>query len=460
MKSILKKLIPRFLLDWYYWATAFFAAAYYGFPGRKMVLIGVTGTNGKSTTVDLIARILEKDNQLVASASSIRFRVAGKESLNTLKMTMPGRMMTQRFLREAVDAGCKYAVVEVTSEGIAQHRHKFINFDTAVLTNVTPEHIESHGGFENYRKAKSELFKSVKTMVVNGDDPSADYFLKFNAERKLVYKLSHKDSQLTIHDSQFKTIEAENTILGKNGTSFDVLGTRIGLNLFGEFNVQNAMAAICAAKAQGVKLETIKEALAEVQGEPGRMEIVIKDPFTVFVDYAHTPDALENVYKTLEVYRQQTIDNRQQTTAYEGGQRSAVDGRLSAVSSRLICVLGSAGGGRDKWKRPEMGKIAAQHCDEIILTDEDPYNENPSQILSEIKFGISNFAFRISKPNEILDRREAIRHALNIAKQDDVVIVTGKGCEPWMMVKDGRIPWDDRTVVREEYRKLKTVDPS
>jgi len=390
MKALIKKLIPCFLLDWYHFCLAFLGSLLYGFPSKKLKVIGVTGTNGKTTVVNLIASILEEGGFKVASLSSIKFKIGDEERPNTLKMTMPGRFKLQRFLSKAAKDSCQYAVIEVTSEGIKQHRHRFIDFRVAVFTNLTPEHIEAHGGFEKYRQAKGELFQSAKEIhVINGDDANADYFLQFPAKKKIVYGLKDKN------------------LLPDN------------LQLLGQFNLYNALAAIQVGLSQGIDLAVCQKAVAKTENIPGRMEVVIKEPFTVVVDYAHTPDALEKVYQTL--------------------------------SGRKICVLGSCGGGRDKWKRPELGKIACQYCHEIILTNEDPYDENPEEILSQIERGFSLNA----KSRKILERREAIKKALSLAGPGDFVVITGKGSEPWMCVAGGKkIAWDDRKTVKEEFAKL------
>ena len=407
VKNLIKKFIPSFLLDWYHFILAFFGAFFYCFPSKKLKVIGVTGTKGKSTVVEMTARILEKSGYKTASISSIKFKIGEKEWPNTLKMTMPGRFKLQKVLRQAVKEDCKCAVLEITSEGIKQHRHRFIDFDGAVFTNLTPEHIEVHKGFENYKKAKGKLFQLVekskkknKFSVINIDDSNADYFLNFNTGRKYTYAINNKNAEITPEKISLE------------------------ISLPAEFNIYNSLAAVCVGLSQGIDLDKILNILKEIKGIPGRMELVIEKPFKVFVDYAHTSDSLEKVYKTL--------------------------------GKGLICVFGSCGGGRDKWKRPEMGKIAAKYCDKIILTNEDPYNENPSQILSEIKSGIPDTKYKIQDTiYEILDRREAINKALSLAKKDDIVIITGKGCEPWMCVAHGKkIPWDDRKIVKEEFEKI------
>src|SRR4030042_1290345 len=177
MKNLIKKFIPPFLLDFYHFSLAFLGALIYQFPSKDLKIIGVTGTNGKTTTVEMISKILEEADYKVALINSIRFKIRDEEEPNMLKMTMPGRLKIQRFLRKTVNSGCQYAVLEVSSEGIKQHRHQFIDFDLAVFTNLAPEHIEAHGGFENYKKAKGELFKAAKNIhIINIDDENADYF--------------------------------------------------------------------------------------------------------------------------------------------------------------------------------------------------------------------------------------------------------------------------------------------
>lgn len=394
-----RRIIPRrtffALRPWYHLLLAWLAAVLYRYPSRRLTVIGVTGTNGKTTTVELIAAILKAAGYKTASLSSIRFRIGEEEWNNDLKMTMPGRFHIQRFLRKALRRGCTHAVLEVTSEGILQHRHRFITFDVAALTNVTPEHIEAHGSFEAYKYAKSQLFRIASIHVLNADDNECSYFSVLPAQKRLFYSIKNVPAGLV-------------------------------LKLPGEFNRSNAMAALTVARSLGVDDAVSMRALNSVAGLPGRLEVLQEEPFGVVVDYAHTPDALRNVYETLS-------------------------------APRLICVLGSAGGGRDKWKRPEMGRIAGEYCAAVIITSEDPYDENPHTIMKEVEQGLyqsTRVASRLDY-KKIADRREAIHAAFSIAKKDDVVIITGKGSEPWMMAAGGvRIPWDDRRIAAEELKKL------
>ncbi len=426
MKTLLKKLIPSFIFSWYHFLLVFLGALIYDFPSKKLVVIGVTGTNGKSTVVHLITEILEQaltqDQGKIASLSSIKFKIGKKEWPNMLKMTMPGRFKLQKFLRDAIKAGCKYAILEITSEGIKQRRHKFIDFNGAVFTNLTREHLEAHKGFENYKKAKGKLFKALKKskkkdkfVVVNIDDKYGEHFAKLAGPasrqggtiKKYTYGIKNKKAKI-----QPDKIDLQ-------------------ISLPGEFNIYNSLAAACVSLSQGVKINKILRTLKSIKEISGRMEMVMKKPFVVYVDYAHTPDALEKVYKTIR--------------ASEFMDRN----------SKTVCVLGSCGGGRDKWKRPEMGKIAVKHCDEIILTNEDPYNEDPISILKDIEAGFEEIRRSKIEVRKIIDRREAIYQALTSAQKNDVVIITGKGSEPWICVeKDRKIPWDDRKVVREEFKKI------
>ena len=389
--------------------------------------MAITGTNGKSTVVDLTSCVLKEAGFKAATCSSVSFRIGDKDEPNTLRMTMPEGFYVQKFLRKAVDAQCDYVVLEVTSEGIKQHRHEFIDFKLAAITNLTPEHIESHGNFENYKKAKGKLFKKIKKIhILNLDDQYFDYFSQFPAEKKYEYGLLGSKPQplgsAEISNRYFQKILGKDVSVLNESIQFSVNNTKIQLKLLGEFNVYNALAAICIGLSQGISLATSKNGLEKARGIPGRMEIVISDPFRVIVDYAFTPNALTQVYKSI---------------------------RSNFKPQKMICVLGSCGGGRDKWKRPILGEIAAKYCDKIVVTNEDPYDENPMEIIDQIAEGARGKAIKI------LDRRKAINHALNLIGPGDLAVITGKGSEPSICLAGGKqIPWDDRKVVREEFQKL------
>jgi len=429
VKGLIKKILPIFLIDWYHFLLAFLAALIYRFPSyqRRLKIIGVTGTNGKSTVVKMVSSILEEAGFSTAYSSSIKFKIGKRERKNVLRMTMPGRFQLQKFLREALDNNCQYVILEVTSEGIKQHRHRFVNFDVALITNLAPEHIEAHGSFEKYREAKGKLFRVTQGIhILNLDDENIDYFLKFSAKKKYFYGLGMEEGQENEEDEKAKhKILATKYKADSNGIAFKIDSILFKLSLLGIFNISNSLAAISVALSQGLDLETCKRALEKIKGIPGRMETVISEPFKVLVDYAFTPNALEKVYQTVRELR---VKNQ---------------------GSKMICVLGAAGGGRDKWKRPVLGKIAAKYCDTIFITNEDPYDEDSMEIINQVAEGAG------LKAEKILDRREAIKQSLRHSKPGDIVIITGKGSEPCICVSGGRkIPWDDRDVVREEFQRL------
>lgn len=412
IKSFIRNLLPRGAINAYHLGVAFLSAAIYGFPSKKIKVIGVTGTNGKSTVISIASKILETSGLKVAAMTSIMFKIGDEEQENKLKMTMPGRFVINKFLSEAARAGCDIALIETTSEGVAQNRHKFIDFKTAVITTLNPEHIESHGSFENYKKAKGSFFASVEdTHIINIDDAHAKYFLSFPAKRIITYGIDNQAD-----------IKGEDVRVSYDGSKFRVQGYDFDLKILCSFNVYNALAAIAIATSEGVKLEDCRKGIKEVDQIPGRMEKIIDEPFKIFVDYAFIPAALEKVYEFVK-----------------------------PQNGKLIAVLGACGGGRDKWKRPVLGGIADQYADIIIVTNEDPYDEDPKSIIDEVSVGVKNK----DKLIKILDRRQAINRALSLAEDGDVVMITGKGCEPWICIEDGKkIPWDDRRVVKEELDKL------
>ncbi len=434
MKNLIKKLTPFFVLDFYHYLLALIGVFFYGFPShlrqgfggqaRKLIVIGVTGTKGKSTTVILAGKILEEAGFKVGWISSATLKVGEKEWLNPFHMTMPGRFAIQKLIREIVDQKCRYCLIEVTSEGILQHRHKFINFNTAVFTNLKPEHIEAHGSFENYRAAKGKLFQTTKKIhILNLNDENIEYFLKFPAEKKIGFT-THGELFSVGCGEQFSVIEAKNIQLLPSGIKFSVNNIEFNLNLLGEFNIYNALAAISIGLSQGVNLITCKTALEKIRGIVGRMEVVIEKPFTIIVDLAHTPDSFEEAFKTIK----------------------------NLPHNKIIAVFGSAGGGRDKWKRPILGEIAAKYCDEIIITNEDCYNEDPMEIIEQINNGAERGKSKIYK---VLDRREAIRKSLELARPNDIVAIMGKGTEQSIYIAGNKkLPWDDREVVKEEFGKL------
>ncbi len=367
---------------------AFVAAFVYGFPSRHMTVIGVTGTKGKSTTVELVAHILESAGKRVVVSSSVRSDFSGA--------TMPRCFVLQRLMAEGLKDGATHAVIEVTSQGIIQNRHRFIKWALAAFTNLTPEHIEVHGSFEKYRAAKVAFFsyaaKNPKAVfAVNRDDENTKYFIAAVAGHRVF---------------EFGASEAPSCLPGA-------------------FNAYNVGAGLAIVGAVGIRPDVAWAAVASFSGVRGRMEYVQKEPFVVVVDYAVTPDSLRKVYEA--VHRE---------------------------NKKLISVFGCTGGGRDAWKRPVMGGVAGELCDLIILTDDDSYDEDVRRIMGEIEDGL--FADGSKKWHagenywKVADRGEAIWKAIGLAGMGDVVVITGKGGDRWLRMAAGKkIPWSDQGVARE-----------
>ncbi len=410
MKRLLHAVLPAPVLNAYHYALAMLGAVVYRFPSRQMVVIGVTGTKGKSSTVELIAAVLQAGGYKVASASTIRFSIAGEHERNLFKMTMPGRFFLQSFLRRAADAGCTHAVVEMTSEGVLQYRHKGIDLNALVFTNLAPEHLERHGSFEAYAAAKLSLAqhleespKRPRIIVANLDDKFGQQFLDSAVEIKAPFGL--KDAEPYTADDK--------------GARFVWRGTLFTVTLPGEFNLKNCLAALSLGEALGISTEAMQQALEHTHTIAGRAERIGNAPFDVIVDYAHTPDSLKALYET---YR----------------------------NKRTVCVLGNTGGGRDTWKRSFMGAIADEFCDVAILTNEDPYDEDPQKIIDDVAKG-----FKKHTPKIVMDRRAAIAKALAAAKPGDAVLITGKGTDPYIMgARGSKQEWSDATVALEELKKL------
>ena len=414
MKQLISSIIPhslyRELVKPYHYAWALGSAIWYGFPAKKLIVVGVTGTKGKSSVSEMLTTILTEAGHKTAVAGTIRFAWGEESRPNLYKMTMIGRGFLQRFLRKAVDTGCTHAVIEMTSEGALLYRNQFIDLDALVFTNLQKEHIEAHGSFAKYFRAKLRIAEGLaasskrpRAIIGNADSVGGEAFLATPVEKRLPFSLK----------------DAADIELGDGTVSFTYKDVKFALLQPGNFSVLNALAATKAAEFLGVSVETSAKALAALSRIPGRAErIECGQDFTVVVDYAHTTDSLRAIYD-----------------AYPGQKK--------------ICVLGNMGGGRDVWKRPEMGKIADDSCETVFLTDEDPCDEDPVAIVKAMAAGMKR------EPQIIMDRREAIRAAIAIAKSGDAVLITGKGTDPYILGANGlRTPWSDSRIAREELERL------
>lgn len=429
-KDILRSFIPkklfRALQPFYHGALAWLASYYYGRPGQALTVIGVTGTAGKSSTVRMLARILNSTGRKAGFITTISFYDGQLEHINRHGLSMPGGPLLQKQLKIILDNGCKFALVECTSEGLAQNRHLGIPFAAALLTNLYPAHLEAHGGFTNYQAAKGKLFKMLNgqgALVVNLDNIHARYFLNFPAEKKigLTQDPAKKFYQLN------RVLLMTDVKAGEN-LEFVLEQTSFKLPLAGEFNAYNAGLAAAAAESFGVSLAKSAEALITFTGSAGRLEeIKAGQPFRVFVDYAPEPAGMETALAAL----------------------------AALPHERLIHVFGSTGGHRDIQKRFEFGRISAERADEIFVTNDDVYDSDPEKIAADVVQGIIK-AMPNKKYAIVLDRKAAIAAALRAAQAGDIVVITGKGSEQFLVLPGNqRIPWDDRQVVREILRELK-----
>jgi UDP-N-acetylmuramoyl-L-alanyl-D-glutamate--2,6-diaminopimelate ligase len=438
-KRLLRRILPRRIFRSYHFVMAWVAAVRYGHPSRRMVVIGITGTSGKSSSTYILRHILEAAGYKTGVLSTMEFCDGHDCRPNDKKMTMLGRFQTQSMLADMVRYGCEVAIVETTSEGIVQYRHRFIDYDIVSLTNLYPEHIESHGSFENYKSAKMELFRHLgrtrrkhlrllgihrdvpKIIVTNADNEHSPDFAAFPADEHWTFGRGASDERhvrwVTHHQN-------------KNGTAFALNGTAMTTALWGEHNVANVAHVAAIALASGLELRQVQAGVSTVKSLPGRLEqIDAGQAFRVIVDYAFEPKAMAALYGVVKM-----LEPR-----------------------RIIHVLGSTGGGRDVSRRETVGEFVGTRADVCIVTDEDPYDDDPQSIIDDVAFAVAKTG---KKEHEnlfrILDRREAIAKALSLAQTGDLILVTGKGSEQAMVVRGQLIPWDDRQVVREELRKIIT----
>lgn len=403
-------------------AMAVVSELFFDSPSRNLKLIGVTGTNGKTTTTHLIERIISAQNYKTGLLGTIKYKV-GRESLPVMATT-PEAPDLQRMLKIMVDRGVNYAIMEVSSHALELNRVSGCDFNAAVLTNVTDDHLDFHQTYERYLSAKSKLFSQLggsfikgndrRFAVLNRDDANYDFFLRQSTVQSLSYGIKEKAE-----------VRAEDIEVTGEGVKFCLVSPwgkeQFNLKLTGYFNIYNALAAASVALLEGIPLPAIKGALEKVQGIPGRFEKVdVGQDFLVIVDYAHTPDGLENILQTAR----------------------------SLVRGKIITIFG-CGGERDRIKRPIMGRIAGEYSDYCILTSDNPRGEDPWQIIGEVEVGLREKKVRGSGYTVQPDRYEAIKLGIELARAGDMVIIAGKGHEDYQIFADYAIPFSDREVARE-----------
>jgi len=387
----------RWLKSLYHFVVAVASAIYFRFPGSKLTVIGVTGTDGKTTTTTLIYEILKSAGYKVSMITSVQAVIAGRKYDTGFHVTTPSAFWVQKYLREALDHGDTHMVLEVTSHALSQSRVWGIKFAVGVLTNITHEHLDWHKTYDNYVASKMKLLLSARNAVVNRDE--AELFNKIVPllrKKTMVTYGIHRQAQITRGSFPFKT------------------------TLPGEFNQYNCLAAIAASTVLNIGKQKILQAVKNFIGVSGRMEVVVLKPFTVIVDFAHTPNAITQALKTV----------REQT------------------KGRLIHVFGSAGL-RDATKRLYMGKASAEYADEIILTEEDYRTEDMNSIIEQIASGIPVY----KEIHKIPNRKDAISYALSLAKENDTVMITGKGHEKSLCRGTIEYPWSDQETVRKILKK-------
>lgn len=391
-------------------ALAVIGSNYYHNPSKKMKIIGVTGTNGKTTTTFMLKTILEKEGKKVGLVGTIANYI-GNEKLHT-ERTTPESFELQKLFAEMVDKGCEYCVMEVSSHSLALDRVYGIEFAAGIFTNITRDHLDFHKTFENYYQAKFKLFENSKFAVVNIDDSYGKNVVKD-------LKQMGKDDIITVSIKEESDFKAYDEKCESRHIAFkiniDNKQEEFVVGMPGEFNIYNSLGAIATMKKLGISLDSIKKGIEEVV-VAGRCEMVGRKfnlPFTIIVDYAHTPDGLDNILKTARGF----------------------------TKNKLISVFG-CGGDRDKVKRPQMGKIGSDISDIAIITSDNPRTEDPVSIINDVVKGIDKDNYEV-----IENRKDAIKRAIELAGEGDVIVIAGKGHEDYQILNTGKIHFDEREVV-------------
>jgi UDP-N-acetylmuramoyl-L-alanyl-D-glutamate--2,6-diaminopimelate ligase len=416
-----------------YEALALLASAFYGYPGKKLGLIGVTGTNGKTTVTHLIEKMLQDYGKTVGLIGTLGQKRGTNKDYSTTGHTTPMAVELQEILAEMARENTQYVVMEVSSHALSQDRVAGCDFEVAVFTNLTQDHLDFHKTMDDYCKAKTLLFSSLqpqenkkRAAVINLDDPSAEKFIQACATGVEVYTYAIDNPKAVV-----RLDNVDYSISGASFTAITPAGTaKVSLKIAGKFSVYNALAALASGLALGIPLNTCIQSLESVEGVRGRFEVVSQEPFVV-VDYAQTPDGLENILSAARL--------------------------VTPKGGRLIAVFG-CGGDRDATKRPKMGGIAERLADLLVITSDNPRSEDPQQIITDIISGIKRFDSERMVVNA--DREQAIHQAIDMANPNDIIVVAGKGHEDYQILSDRVIHFDDKEVVQEYVASKKASPPN
>lgn len=422
IKAILPPAAIKLIRPFGHGFLAYASALSSGFPARKLIVIGVTGTAGKSTTVQMLAKILNATGHKAGYITTVSFFDGNTEFVNRHGMSMPSGSEIQTSLQKMLKNNCGHAIIEATSEGLAQNRHLGTGFNAALVTNISSAHVEAHGSFESYLNAKLKLLKALKrgtrTIIgLNLDDSNVNIFSSQSSKVKFGITFEGKEGDQMIH--VYKGLELE----AAEESKFRVGNVQFKISLPGRFNAYNALMASACASEFGIKLEDCARALMDFKEVAGRMQQISNTKGArIYLDYAPEP----------------------------AGMRAALETVSSLPHKRLIHVFGSTGGHRDVGKRFEFGEISSQYADVIIITNDDVYDSDPEKIAGDIKTGIERNGKRKKDQQvlEILDRKEAIRSACEMLREGDALILTGKGSEQFLVLPGNeRIEWDEKKII-------------
>lgn len=427
MKNLLKKIIGEKILLVYHYLNAQCAVLWYGFPSRYMTLVGITGTKGKTSSSEFVWSVLQAGGYKTGLIGTAHVLIGHTEIPNTIHMTMPSPWITQKLLKKMLLEKCTHVVLEVSSEGLKQYRHIGINYDIGVFTNISPEHLPSHNNsFEEYKKAKRRLFEHLskcrrksffpkKVSIVNGDSAEASFYTSVPTDTVITYSLN-----TYIADNKVNLVE--NTII------FDNLPCHVSIP--GNFNLYNALVAYSVGSTCGISTTDSIQGIESVKSIPGRMEEIFDKNllYRVFIDYAHEKLSMKNLLETLVQMKKDK-------------------------SNKIILLFGAEGGGRDPQKRIDMALLADEYADYIILSNVDPYNDDPESIISDIAKNITRKEIT-QDVFLIADRKEGIRKAFTLAQSGDIVCICGKGAEKTMVIDGKTIPWDERQIVRDVLKEV------